>query len=133
MEREIKFRAWDKEFKRWSDSPLNYCMKYINNYTDYEWNQFTGLKDINGREIYEKDIVFCQSGFHKYKTVVRIGEYSQDGSGNEYESITCCGVYGEESRDSHGRYVPASSINNNESVEVIGNIFENPELLEGMQ
>ncbi|MEB9684595.1 hypothetical protein BK742_26155 [Bacillus thuringiensis serovar pingluonsis] len=66
--REIKFRAWDKEFKQFSDMALNYKIADINYYTDYEWMQYTGIKDLHGNEIYEGDIVKNAFG-EEYKIV----------------------------------------------------------------
>lgn len=112
--REIKFRAWDKENKMMiSFEPL-----FVGDQGMYwqgdllEPMQYTGLKDKNGREIYEKDIINTVDG----KCVVRWNEklatfvLAKDGWMYDH-------YFGEEFEPEH--------------CEVIGNIHENPQLLEG--
>ena len=58
--REIKFRAWDKERKEWQHFTLQELITgqatIIWPKLD-DWCQYTGLKDRNGKEIYEGDVI----------------------------------------------------------------------------
>lgn len=75
MNREIKFRAWDKHKKK-----MYYDLKIepivplsINTFfleaTGLNWMQYTGLKDKNGKEIYDGDVIYDERK-NKYKGYV---------------------------------------------------------------
>ena len=105
--------------------------------------QFTGLTDKNGRRIFEGDIVQyniyddfdCQS-------VVKFGEYNQDGSAGEYSVRECIGFYVDVDNftcpdwcENDPDYFPKHFKQQNvlevaRDCQVIGNIHDNPELLE---
>ena len=116
--REIKFRAWNKEEKRmvYFDANLYEFGKFLvtledslDTFQNWVFQQYTGLKGKNGKEIYEGDIV---RAFHK-------GQYNQIGE-----------VFFEKKRPSFRvRFKNNKDILVRRDLEVIGNIFENPELL----
>ncbi len=113
--REIKFRAWDTVNKIWCYS---FDMSFIGDGDClFRENlipvQYTGLHDKNGKEIYEGDIV---SWLHR----------SEMGEGDNQDSMT---VKWEEGEDDWGRYRMEGFRIPYVECEVIGNIYENPELL----
>jgi len=116
-QREIKFRAWDKEAKkmRYWDQINQYPMYHLND-DHVDHMQYTGLRDAKGVEIYEGDIVRgCGGEQHPRQVIWRTGYpgwafYAQKADGFE----TGFGISDDPQRP---------------GVEIIGNIYENPELL----
>lgn len=131
--REIKFRVWDILNKKILDyydiiqlpmwevfpgTPEQRCFNVM---------QYTGLKDKNGKEIYEGDIIseYRPSGFNY--SIVRFGEINISKFVSYPKMCTC--FYSDYSNfNDCWSEVPIG--NNLKNIEVIGNIYENPELLE---
>ncbi len=89
------------------------CSPYEFDIKDVELMQFTGFKDINGKEIFEGDILRSR--------------WTVDGSDEEGFDYYFCELNGQRWLHKKG-YTDWSDILGHE--EVIGNIYENPELLE---
>ncbi|MCK8628191.1 YopX family protein [Fructobacillus cardui] len=130
--REIKFRVWSRKWEQWLN-PEEHVI-YADNGDVGEVNddelvesivhntvveQFTGLHDNNGREIYEGDVVKLhvvilspddKAGFIEYRT----------------EFGYCINFGKAVARQEYW------AANDKHTIEVIGNIHENPELLEGV-
>lgn len=131
--REIKFRAWDKKDKVMVDFShpylavvgeriRNYSLGYDSegNYRQQEniiYMQYTGLKDKHGVEVYEGDLLgntmegFAIAWDEELHSFWPINQYIPEEKSDVhwYEIVEMA---------DHGR------------LEVIGNIYENPELLE---
>jgi len=109
--REIKFRAWDKE--REEIVPVTQLfwdiLGNLKTPDSFILMQYTGLKDKNGKEIYEGDICKFQFKRNQGQDISEVrfdaGEFKFCADGFFY-SVGRCSV-----------------------IEVIGNIYENPELV----
>lgn len=110
-----KFRAWHKTEKRMIDWFELRDYHSLGNVLDggldaYDCMQFASHKDKNGKEIYEGDLFYYKGDM--YKVVFENGCFLCDtiGSSSNYSG---CGVY------EMAKYIA-----------VIGNVYENPELLD---
>ena len=81
--------------------------------------QYTGLKDLNGVEIYEGDLLSIQIVRDAKKTVTIVFE---DGAFGVKDELFGWG-YGKE-------FYPLKTIINNHKLEIVGNIYQNKDLLE---
>jgi hypothetical protein len=114
MNREIKFRIWDKRFNKmrsWNwivtARPPIGAFFYDDNLIKM---QDTGLRDKHGKEIYDGDIIHTRDN-DSYNFVVRFDPKWKAWTYYLFNTFN-------------------SFIFNNEFHEVVGNIYENPELLE---
>lgn len=125
--REIKFRAWDKKTKRYFLIELGnpgFFECQSDDHDDYEWwQQYTGLKDKNGKEIYEGDILnrWWRQSWNlepnirfdvRGKVIFKNGSFLMKN-------------FDLEERNRAEYPIPFED----ETLEVIGNIYENPELV----
>lgn len=125
----LRFRAWVKEDKEmwpvhavvftynivWVEEPDDENPSGCLNFDDVIIMQSTGIKDKNGKEIFEGDVVY--DGFRKI--IVNYGKQTKEeefGAISEYVGFNITLACG---------YPEAIPMN----YEIIGNIYENPELL----
>ena len=117
--RELKFRAWDKEKKEYELLDSLYELQRMNLSKDeinhFEFEQYTGLKDKNGVE-------FCEGDILNLNNECNIPSLQREEVAYKNGAFICsyrgCNLY-------------KILIGNNSSKrEIIGNIHENPELCE---
>ena len=119
--RKIKFRAWDKsqKYMAYQGMPdLETLQSFIFHFGDKELMQFVGLKDCKGREIYEGDIV-------QYKSITNFGDdVSHCKNTVKYKDGSFYPLPIEEHCEDEWYS------EQKEDYEIIGNIYENPNILE---
>ena len=142
--REIKFRVWGLEENKWVNldgiPEKDYTYQFVGkgkkfpykqifgleNFAKYQkgwhWMQYTGLKDKNGKEIYEGDIIIglFAEVFGSEDIPCLIEPIGTEEVSEGYLSI-CASPRGKD-----GCYALQLG---EENIEIIGNIYENPELL----
>ena len=122
MNREIKFRAWDKDRKEMityisSISPIVHNILHIN--LPYIIMQYTWLKDKNWVEIYEGDIVYDKMN-NKFAEVKM----------NSFWRWSLYWINWERMNEYQGEYFFSWIYPDNHNLEIKWNIYENPNLLD---
>lgn len=140
MSRKIKFRVWDKDYEcmhtcgenshdsAWFDENNNFRYHNLQNGDGsgeggaYELMEYTGERDIGGKEIYEGDIIEFNdveySDSPSQKFTVRSGEdFHRD----------CC--YLQNINEYIDQYIKDNGEYPDDSIQVIGNIYDNPGLI----
>ena len=112
--REIKFRAWNFKDKRVCSMNGYFNHSPYNDPKKYAWMQYTGLKDKNGVEIYEGDILLINDHFKKSVNM----EIKKDILRGHGDYSIRFGIH------------IVSAFGDENDFEVIGNIYENTELLD---
>ena len=124
MQRTIKFRVWDKTLNKihsWSTIENHFTLEELLDTNFFEAMQYTGLKDKNGTEIYDGDYIR-----YSMRTI----------NGSIYTHV--CRVFQHESgtwriegyhEDNHSYETKGTVYAAHLICEVIGNIYENPELV----
>lgn len=103
--REIKFRAWNTDKKYMTPSFSIYKVNLFEDDNKHDWLmlQYTGLKDKNGKEIYESDVV-------RFTWLIdKTYEVKWNNETHEWQL--------------HNREM-------SKYIEIIGNIYEHPELID---
>ena len=128
MSREIKFRAWDKETKAYvGDTQLGFSLyeialspfEHVDKIKEIEFEQYTGFTDKNGKEIYEGDILggIFEGCYIGWCDITK-----------SFELFNCYEHY---CMACDGDILWCELSDSDIDLEVIGNVHENPELLEG--
>ena len=130
--REIKFRAWGSDpegepakYHRWEN--ICHCFDLWVHNENIIIEQFTGLKDSSGVDIYEGDI--CKFHIFTQELGENLGVYEGEKETTVEISISEFGIWLQGDSEENSGYALWFDGIHEESFEVIGNIHENKDLL----
>lgn len=141
MKREIKFRAWDEGSKSMmymhdlqsDETPNEILSVFLDDNYGCELQQFTGLTDKNGKDIYEGDVIeLINEDNDRIKVVCEFGIARREiliGNGSVEVDISCFYFLlpnGKKSFPIVNNYAGKHDL---QLFEIIGNIYERPELI----
>ncbi len=147
MMREIEFRAWDKKLKEYDrvsqiiffydcpavkdEAQVKFLFRddWLLVPTDAILEQYIGKLDKNGKKIWEGDIVRSNSELINIGTGKRTGKFKEEDYSIEWDNNNG-GFTTRRSVDNILEHFGLNQERLTEYYEVIGNIHENPELLE---
>jgi uncharacterized phage protein (TIGR01671 family) len=114
--RELKFRAWDEYTRAFVEIDLRNRPPDVNLWQSDDIQQYTGLEDMNGREVCEGDLLRGKNTplftvvFYNGSFKLRWQDNGPDYAGKRLDNL-----------------VNAEAMN--DLLEVVGNIYQNSELL----
>lgn len=123
MSRELKFRAWDEKYNCWDKSPIT-CYPYEDfkkQGRTIQWS--TGLKDIDNKDIYDGDLVELHTAANNHAVGVKENHYGL------YQIYWDQKYKLKEIKPNWFLKVIDNDCANFNIMKVVGNVFENPELL----
>ena len=123
MSRELKFRAWDEKYNCWDKSPIT-CYPYEDfkkQGRTIQWS--TGLKDIDNKDIYDGDLVELHTATNDHAVAVKGYHYGL------YQIYWDQKYKLKEIKPNWFFKVIDNDCANFNIMKVVGNVFENPELL----
>ena len=113
----FRFRAWGKKLNRWYPIDGTDSMSIFDEESGLEIMQFTGLHDKNGKEIWEGDVLSWQGADD---------EYTRGHVFFERGSFWIC--FTEKPHIAYSETL-SDHLEDRRDSEVLGNVYENPELL----